>query len=225
MPRIAGHFFWKIEDGRFLILKSSFLIPIHYFRFMSAFLIIGLGNPGTEYAHTRHNIGFEVVDAFAFRHGGFFMSDRLADTCKLKFKGRQIMLIKPMTFMNLSGRAVKYWIDKEKVPLENTLTVLDDLALPLSKLRLRPAGTHAGHNGLKSIQEILLTDAYPKLRFGIGNDYPRGRQADFVLSKWKKEEIPVVNQKIQASVDIIESFITIGMERTMSEYNKIEFEV
>ena len=192
---------------------------------MASFLIIGLGNPGTEYAGTRHNIGFDVVSAFAARNGGFFMPDRLADVCSLKFRGKSIVLIKPMTFMNLSGRAFKYWMDKEKVSLQNTLTVVDDLALPLTKLRLRPTGTHAGHNGLRSIQETLQTDAYPKLRFGIGNDYPRGMQAEFVLAKWRKEELPLVVQKINSAVDLIESFITAGMERTMNEYNKKEFEV
>ncbi len=190
---------------------------------MAGYLIIGLGNPGAEYAGTRHNIGFDIVDALASKHQSSFHSDRLADVCSLKLKGRSVVLIKPMTYMNLSGRAVKYWIDKEKVELANTLTVVDDLALPLSRIRLRPSGTHAGHNGLRSIQEVLLTEAYPKLRFGIGSDYPKGRQADFVLSKWKPVELPVVQQKIHASVDLIESFIFNGMERTMNDYNKKEF--
>ena len=127
--------------------------------------------------------------------------------------------------MNLSGRAFKYWMDKEKTELQNTLTILDDLELPLTKLRLRPSGSSAGHNGLKSIQESIGTDQYPKLRFGIGNDYPKGRQADFVLSKWKNEEVAVVEHKIARCCDLLESFVFAGLERTMTEFNKLEFPV
>lgn len=192
---------------------------------MAGYLIAGLGNIGAEYEHTRHNIGFDVVDAFAKKHGGVFVSDRLADVCRLKLKGRAITLIKPTTYMNLSGRAFKYWMDKEKTELQNTLTILDDLALPLTKIRLRPSGSSAGHNGLKSIQESIGTDQYPKLRFGIGNDYPKGRQADFVLSKWKKEEVAVVEHKIARCCDLLESFVFAGLERTMTEFNKLEFPV
>ena len=192
---------------------------------MAGYLIAGLGNIGAEYEHTRHNIGFDVVDAFAKKHGGVFVSDRLADVCRLKLKGRAITLIKPTTYMNLSGRAFKYWMDKEKTELQNTLTILDDLALPLTKLRLRPSGSSAGHNGLKSRQESIGTDQYPKLRFGIGNDYPKGRQADFVLSKWKKEEVAVVEHKIARCCDLLESFVFAGLERTMTEFNKLEFPV
>ena len=152
---------------------------------MSKFLIVGLGNPGDEYAHTRHNIGFDVVHAFVLKHGGMFKVDRLAVMSEVKWKGKVFVCICPTTFMNLSGKAFKYWQDKEKIPLENTLTIVDDLALPLDKLRLRGSGSDAGHNGLKDIQAILGTDAYPKLRFGIGNEFPKGMQAEFVLSKWK----------------------------------------
>jgi PTH1 family peptidyl-tRNA hydrolase len=127
--------------------------------------------------------------------------------------------------MNESGRAVKYWMDKEKITLENILVILDDLALPLNKLRLRPGGSDAGHNGLRSIQEHLGTDTWPRLRLGIGNNFPRGRQVDFVLGRWSADELPVVQHKVQKSVEIIESFATIGIERTMSQYNKLEFEL
>lgn len=187
---------------------------------MSKFLIIGLGNIGEEYANTRHNIGFDVVNAFVQKHGGTFKIDRLAMVAEVKFKGKQFVCICPTTYMNLSGRAYKYWLDKTKVPVENTLTVVDDLALPLDKIRLRSTGTHAGHNGLKDIQNILGTDVYPKLRFGIGNDYPRGMQADFVLSKWKTDEIAIVKLKIDKCVEVIEQFSTIGIDLTMSEVNK-----
>lgn len=188
---------------------------------MSKYLIVGLGNIGNEYSNTRHNIGFDVVHAFATKHGGSFTSGRLAFVAEVKWKGKQFVCICPTTFMNLSGKAFKYWMDKEKVPLEQTLTIVDDLALPLEKLRLRGTGSPAGHNGLKDIQATIGTDAYPKLRFGIGNNYPKGMQADFVLGKWQKEEIPLVRYKIEKSVEAIESFAAIGLERTMSMMNNL----
>lgn len=187
------------------------------------FLIAGLGNPGTEYAHTRHNIGFDVVNAFVQKHGGQFRSDRLALVADVKWKGKNFVCICPTTFMNLSGKAVKYWMDKEKIALEQVLVVVDDLALPLSKLRLKPSGSDAGHNGLKSLQEILGTKDYPKLRFGIGNDYPKGLQADFVLGKWKKEEEPLVKLKIAKSVELIEMFAAQGITTAMNQVNNKEF--
>lgn len=186
------------------------------------FLIAGLGNAGTEYTHTRHNIGFDVVHTFVQKHGGQFRTDRLAYVADVKWKGRSFVCICPTTFMNLSGKAVKYWVDKEKVELQNLLVVLDDLALPLSKLRLRPGGSDAGHNGLKSVQEALGTTEYPKLRFGIGSNYPKGRQVDFVLGKWTPEEAPLVQSKIEKSVEAIEKFATIGIGNTMTEINKLE---
>lgn len=190
---------------------------------MSKFLIVGLGNIGIEYAGTRHNIGFEVADAIALKNGVSFRSDRLADIAETKYRGKQLIIIKPTTYMNLSGKAVKYWLDKEKIQPSNMLVILDDLALPLSKLRLRPSGSDAGHNGLKSIQAMINSVDYPRLRFGIGNNYPKGMQADFVLGKWRKEEIPVVLRKIEKCVEIVESFAHIGIERTMNEVNKLEF--
>lgn len=190
---------------------------------MSKFLIVGLGNIGDEYAHTRHNIGFDVLHAFVTKQGGAFRVDRLAFVAEVKWKGRQFVCICPTTYMNLSGRAFKYWQDKEKVLLENTLTVVDDIALPLDKLRLRGSGSHAGHNGLKDIQQVLGTDGYPKLRFGIGNEFPRGMQADFVLGKWNREELPLVKLKIDKCVEIIESFAAIGLDKTMSLYNTLRF--
>ncbi len=191
---------------------------------MSKFLIAGLGNPGNEYAGTRHNIGFDVVNAFVIKNGGTFRSDRLANVAEVKWKGKIFICICPTTFMNLSGRAFRYWIDKEKIELNHTLTVVDDLALPLNKIRLRGSGSDAGHNGLKDIQNIMGTDAYPKLRFGIGNNFPKGMQADFVLGKWNKEEIPVVQYKIKECVLIIEDFAAIGLERTMAAVNNRIYE-
>lgn len=188
---------------------------------MSKFLIVGLGNIGSQYAKTRHNIGFDVVHAFVEKHGGTFRNDRLAYVADIKFKGKPIVCICPTTYMNLSGKAFKYWMDKEKVLLENTLTVLDELALPLEKIRLRPGGSAGGHNGLKDIQNTIGTDKYPKLRFGIGNNYPKGKQADFVLGKWLKTEEPQVKLKIEKCVEVIESFITAGIEQTMATFNNI----
>ncbi len=190
---------------------------------MSKFLIIGLGNPGSEYAHTRHNIGFDVLNAFVLKHNAFFQSSRLADVAEIKYKGKIFVCIKPTTFMNLSGRAVKYWLDKEKVILENSLTIVDDIALPLNKLRVRKSGISAGHNGLRDLQHILGTDEYPKLRFGIGNGFPKGMQVDFVLSKWLPEEMPLVNLKIEKCIEVIEDFANIGIERTMNSINNIIF--
>jgi PTH1 family peptidyl-tRNA hydrolase len=188
---------------------------------MSKFLIVGLGNIGNEYAGTRHNIGFDVVNAFVTKHGGTFRVDRLAYVAEVKWKGKSFVCICPTTFMNLSGRAFRYWLDNQKIPLENSLTVVDDIALPLEKLRLRGTGTHAGHNGLKDIQNVMGSDAYPKLRFGIGNQYPKGMQADFVLSRWKADEIELVKFKVDKCVEVIENFATIGLERTMNQVNNL----
>ena len=186
------------------------------------FLIAGLGNFGNEYAHTRHNIGFDVVMAFVSKNGGQFKQDRLAYRAEVKWKGRIFSCICPTTYMNLSGKAVKYWMDKEKIDIQNLLVVVDDLALPLNKIRVRPGGSDAGHNGLKSIQEALGTTEYPKLRFGIGNNYPKGAQAEFVLGKWFKEEEPVVKAKIEKCVEVIEAFSTIGLTNTMNKFNNLE---
>ncbi len=187
------------------------------------FLIAGLGNPGNEYAHTRHNIGFDVVNAFILKHGGNFRVGRLAYVSEIKWKGKQFTCICPTTYMNLSGEAVKYWMDKESIDLSRMLVIVDDIALSIHKLRLRPGGSDAGHNGLKSLQETLATKDYPRLRFGIGNDYPRGYQSDYVLGKWKKEEEPLVKLKIEKAVDTIECFATQGITTAMNTINNQDF--
>ena len=192
---------------------------------MSKFLIAGLGNIGQDYKGTRHNIGFDIADALVLKHGVSFTSDRLADKAEIRWKGKTVIVIKPTTYMNLSGRAVKYWMDKEKIDIDSILVIVDEIALPLSKLRLRPSGSDAGHNGLKSVQEVLMTDKYPRLRFGIGNDYPKGRQVEYVLGKWNPDEIPLILQKIEKSVEIIEKFVSIGIALTMNEANKLEFKL
>ena len=187
------------------------------------YMIVGLGNVGNEYAHTRHNIGFDVVNAFVMRHGGSFTNRRLAYMADTKFKGKKMICICPTTYMNLSGNAVKYWMDKEDIQVANVLVIVDDVALPLSKLRLRPGGNDGGHNGLKSINQTLGTNNYPRLRFGIGNEYPKGLQADFVLSKWRKEEEPLVKLKIDKSVEVIETFAFAGLTTAMNDVNNKEF--
>ncbi|HMR91276.1 MAG TPA: aminoacyl-tRNA hydrolase [Chitinophagaceae bacterium] len=187
------------------------------------FLIAGLGNPGNEYAHTRHNIGFDVVNHFVRSHSGAFRTDRLAYVADVRWKGKLFVCICPTTYMNLSGRAVKYWLDKEKIPLDHSLVIMDELALPLTRLRIRPGGSDGGHNGLRSIQESLGTTGYPRLRFGIGNSYPKGMQSDFVLGRWMPEEEALVQQKITAAAAAIELFATRGLAAAMNEVNNKEF--
>lgn len=187
------------------------------------YLIVGLGNIGAEYEHTRHNIGFDIAETFVSKHGATFKSDRLADVAEVKWKGRTLIVIKPTTYMNLSGKAVKYWMDKEKIPVENIMVLVDDLALPVEVLRIRPGGSDAGQNGLKNIQELLGTNQYPRLRFGIGNNYPKGRQVDFVLGKWPADELKIVQWKLEKCVEIIEGFVSIGLERTMNKYNNLKY--
>lgn len=187
---------------------------------MQKFLIAGLGNIGAEYQHTRHNIGFDVVTAFVLKHNGMFQTMRLAEKAEVKWKGRTFICIKPTTYMNLSGKAFRYWMEAEKIPIENTLTIVDEIAIPLDSLRLRPGGSDGGHNGLKDIQLVLGTDMYPKLRFGIGNNYPKGMQVNFVLMKWLPEEKNLVWKKIEYCSEVIEKFSTIGIEKTMNEVNR-----
>ncbi len=186
---------------------------------MNKFLIVGLGNIGQEYAHTRHNIGFDVADAFVSKHSAIFKSSRLATVAEIKWKGKIFICIKPSTYMNESGKAFKYWMDKENIALENTLTIVDEIAIPLNKIRFRPGGNDGGHKGLKNIQFAIGTAQYPKLRFGIGNNYPKGRQIDYVLSKWFTEEVDFINRKINACTEIIESFAAVGIEKTMNLFN------
>jgi len=200
-----------------------FYLPIVVLFSVMKFLIVGLGNVGSEYAHTRHNIGFDVVNAFVLKHKGSFREDRLVYIAEIKWKGKIFVCICPSTFMNLSGKAVKYWMDKLKITAENILVIVDDVALPITKLRLKPGGSDGGHNGLKSLGESLGTVEYPRLRVGIGNDYPKGMQSDFVLGKWRKEEEPLIKIKIDKSVEIIEIFATQGITAAMNRVNNQDF--
>jgi peptidyl-tRNA hydrolase, PTH1 family len=184
------------------------------------YLVVGLGNIGTEYDATRHNIGFDVADVLVMTHKGNFVQEKLAWRAEIKLKGQSIVVIKPTTYMNLSGKAFKYWMDKEKIPLENVITIVDDLALPLNELRIKPSGSSAGHNGLKDIEATLGHVNYTKFRFGIGSDFGKGQQVSFVLGKWRTNEIEMVKQKIVHTVKAIESFVLAGLTTTMKDYNK-----
>ena len=184
------------------------------------YLIVGLGNIGEEYRNTRHNIGFMVLDALAKASNIVFSTDRLGDIANLSVKGRQLLLLKPSTYMNLSGKAVRYWMQQEKIPLENVLIIVDDLALPLGSLRLKGKGSDAGHNGLKNIAELLGTQNYARLRFGIGNDFPRGGQIDWVLGHFDEEAMKILPERLETAGEIIKSFCLAGINITMNQYNK-----
>ncbi len=184
------------------------------------YLIAGLGNIGPEYELTRHNIGFLVLDRIADNHKIDFTTQRLADKAEFKFKGKQIHLIKPNTYMNLSGKAIAYWLQELKIPKENLLVIVDDLALPLGTLRMRTKGSSAGHNGLKNIEQLLGGQEYTRLRFGIGNDFQKGQQVDFVLSNFTQEEFNLLPSVMDRAEEMVKSFCTIGPERTMNFFNK-----
>jgi PTH1 family peptidyl-tRNA hydrolase len=184
------------------------------------YLIVGLGNIGPEYADTRHNIGFMILDKLAKEENCQFFNLRLGYYTDFKLKGRQIILIKPTTYMNLSGKALAYWMKEEHIPIENVLVLVDDLALPFGTLRLKPKGSAAGHNGLKNIEATLGNNDYARLRFGISDNFPKGRQVDYVLDGFDKDEIPALPALIDRSIEMIKSFVTIGTELTMTKYNK-----
>lgn len=182
-------------------------------------LIVGLGNPGPEYANTRHNIGFQVVDALAGTSRAVFGPDRYADRAEFRHKGKTFICIKPQTFMNLSGKAVRYWMDQSNIIPERTLVVTDDLALPFGKIRLRASGSAGGHNGLASIIDTIGTDAFPRLRFGIGSDFARGHQSDHVLSPWNKEEAAVIQERVKTCCDAVLDFGLMGIGHAMNSFN------
>ncbi|MFN7014312.1 MAG: aminoacyl-tRNA hydrolase, partial [Bacteroidia bacterium] len=169
--------------------------------------------------NTRHNIGFKVLDKLAEKFGTFFSSDRLADIAEIKYKGKILVLIKPTTYMNLSGKAVNYWLQKEKIPVEKMLVITDDIALPFGTIRIRPKGSDGGHNGLKSINESINTQNYPRLRFGVGNNFPKGKQAEYVLGEWNEEEHKTLEQRIDVATQVIKSFAIAGLQRTMNDFS------
>lgn len=183
------------------------------------YLIVGLGNPGEKYELTRHNIGFKTLDVLAKASNVVFEPNKLADTCEIKHKGRTLHLIKPTTFMNLSGKAVNYYLQKEKIKVDNLLVITDDIALPFGKIRMKPKGSDGGHNGLKDIQNILNSSKYPRLRFGVGNDFHPGQQADYVLSDWTLEEQLQLPERVAIMCEMILAFSTIGLDRAMNAFN------
>lgn len=183
------------------------------------YLIVGLGNIGAEYANTRHNIGFRVLDALAAAAGATFVSDRYGAVAQIRHKGRSLTLLKPSTYMNLSGKAVRYWMEAEKIEIGNVLVVVDDIALPFGTLRMRPKGSAGGHNGLKNISELLGCEDYARIRFGIGGDFARGHQVDYVLGEWTDEEQKLMPERLKLFGDAILSFVTMGAARTQNLFN------
>jgi len=184
------------------------------------YLIVGLGNIGDEYSDTRHNIGFTVLDALAKASNTNFKDKRYGFVCSLKYKGRDFVLLKPSTFMNLSGNSVRYWMNKENIPVKNLLVIVDDIALPLGSFRMRPKGSDGGHNGLAHINSILATDQYARIRIGIGSNFRRGSQVNYVLGTWNDEEKKLLSERIPVVIEMIRSFGTAGVELTMTAFNK-----
>lgn len=183
------------------------------------YLIVGLGNPGVQYEQTRHNIGFLVVEKLVTDLGGKFSSSKLADVAEVKLKGRILVVVKPTTFMNLSGKALNYWMQLEKIQRENILVITDDISLPFGKIRMKGKGSDGGHNGLKDIQEVLNSQEYARLRFGVGNDFPKGGQSDYVLGKWSSEEVDLLSERIDVASEAVKSFVAIGLNLAMTQWN------
>lgn len=186
---------------------------------MQKFLIVGLGNIGNQYENTRHNIGFKILDHLAQKNNLIFESNKLGATAQSKFKGRMFYLLKPSTFMNLSGKSVKYWLSKENIPLENLMVICDDINLPFGTIRIKTSGSDGGHNGLKSINEIIQTQQYIRFRFGIGAEFSEGRQSDYVLGEWTEEELKLLAERLDKSTQVITSFGTAGINNTMNTFN------
>jgi len=182
-------------------------------------LIVGLGNPGAEYKYTRHNIGFLTAERLAEKLKTAFKTERYGDVAIGRYRGKRFTILKPNTYMNLSGKAVRYWIEKEKISIENLMVITDDVNLDFGVLRMRPKGSDGGHNGLKSIQELLQTNQYPRLRFGVGKDYPRGAQADYVLGKWTEEQMKALPEIVNQASDALIAFAQEGLQRTMNKFN------
>jgi PTH1 family peptidyl-tRNA hydrolase len=186
---------------------------------MKKFLIVGLGNIGAEYVNTRHNIGFKILDHFAKKESVPFQTAKLGDIAEFKIKGRTLLLLKPNTYMNLSGKAVKYWMEKENIEKENILVITDDLNLSFGTIRIKTKGSDGGHNGLKSIQSLLNTTEYPRFRFGISDQFKKGQQVNYVLGEWDEEEKSKLPERLEKSAEIIQSFALAGLNNTMNEFN------
>ncbi|MFX0555655.1 aminoacyl-tRNA hydrolase [Maribacter sp. CXY002] len=206
-----SNFFKSLFKKRKTLLEES--------NSMKKFLIVGLGNIGEEYAETRHNIGFKVLDALAEQHGLTFETGKLGDITTYKIKGRSVLFLKPSTYMNRSGKALKYWMDQEKIPLSNILVITDDINLPFGTIRIKTKGSDGGHNGLKDIQQFLESTNYNRFRFGVGADFGKGRQVEYVLGKWNDEEKKQLPERLKKASVIIDSFVLAGIARTMNQFN------
>lgn len=200
----------------FFAKKSTYLEEVNP---MKKYLIVGLGNIGPEYAQTRHNIGFKVLDTLANKENLSFETVKLGDVCTHKVKGRSVLLLKPSTYMNLSGKALKFWMDKENIPLENILVITDDINLDFGTIRIKTKGTNGGHNGLKDIQNTLNTSEYNRFRFGVGADFGKGKQVDYVLGKWNDKEKIALKERLERASAVIDSFVLSGIKITMNEFN------
>ncbi|MBT8238605.1 MAG: aminoacyl-tRNA hydrolase [Croceitalea sp.] len=205
------HWFTSLFSSKSNVLKETDI--------MKKFLIVGLGNIGEKYQETRHNIGFKILDALAVEENIVFEDAKLGAITTFKYKGRSILCLKPSTFMNLSGKAVRYWLDKEKIPLENLLVITDDINLQFGTIRLKGKGSDGGHNGLKDIQNTLETVNYNRFRFGVGSDFGKGRQVDYVLGEWNEEELATLPNRLQKATQLIRSFVFAGLKNTMNQFN------
>ena len=210
----------KIEENTDCMNSRFYEHPKNNIQSVSnKFLIVGLGNIGAEYVNTRHNIGFKIVDFFAKKEGVSFETAKLGSLAEYKYKGRTFLLLKPNTYMNLSGKAVKYWMTTANIPLENIMIITDDLNLPFGTIRMKPKGSDGGHNGLKNINLILNTTNYTRFRFGISDEFKKGKQIDYVLSDWADDEKTKLSERLELSAEIIKSFVTSGLENTMTTFN------
>lgn len=212
-------FFYFCQMNLFSFFKKALNERFKVEDHMKKFLIVGLGNIGEKYDDTRHNIGFKLLDNLAGNENVPFESDKLGAVTSFRFKGRTFVLLKPSTFMNLSGKAVKYWMTKEKIPLENVLVICDDLNIPFGTIRLKAKGSAGGHNGLKDIQDKLQTQQYPRFRFGVSDAFSKGRQVDYVLGKWSKDEQSQLIERLEKGAEVIKSFGTAGLRNTMNNFN------
>lgn len=208
---MLGQFFKRLFGSQKGILEET--------EAMKKFLIVGLGNIGTDYEGTRHNVGFQILDALATQMDFSFEPAKLGSIGTFRVKGRSVLCLKPATFMNRSGKAVKYWLEKEKIPLENLLIITDDINLPFGTLRLKTKGSDGGHNGLKDVQQSLQTTQYARLRFGVGSEFSKGRQVDYVLGKWGEEEEKALPERLDRIMELIPSFILAGPKITMNQFN------
>ncbi len=216
-------YFWTNRSLlMFQFIKALFRTPkqlLNEADTMKKFLIVGLGNIGSEYEETRHNIGFKVLDFLSEQESFVFESAKLGSVASFKHKGKSVLCLKPSTYMNLSGKAVKYWLEKENISLENTLIITDDINLPFGTIRLKTKGSDGGHNGLKDIQNTLQTSQYNRFRFGVGAEFSKGKQVDYVLGQWNADELKTLSQRLQKSTDLIRSFVFAGIKNTMNQFN------